>query len=336
MTSTKLRDTRNDYQRIKVNTAPIVTPPPISEAPTSSAPVVDLFQSTQVTAEQSSSIGSVVEKKKTNYAIPIAVFCGIVAVGGIGLTVLNQPKKDTVPEHITADGWEEEVSGSEVSAAEAARAAADAAAEAEAAADATAVAVDAESAEAPLLTNGSSWTYKVVDYAKPENSYDNVSLVLQQVSDESYTFYKQWLGTNRESATLEYDHQLNLQSGAIASYSPALSYYDFPLYPGKTWSKGSEVLNHKYNTSDYMTFEGRVFEWESVSSPEWSDIKALKIEVEIRTFKNNVEIARDLDVSWYEPEVGRAIKTLDYKWNDAEQSYGEPMRLTYVVNYNRR
>ena len=49
-----------------------------------------------------------------------------------------------------------------------------------------------------------------------------------------------------------------------------------------------------------------------------------------------VIVSKELDVSWYEPEVGRAIKTLEYQWNDVTQSFGSPIRQQYVFTYNRR
>ena len=340
MASTKLRDIRNDHLK-PIVMAPVEPPPPPVAMP---EPPVSVPENHVVPSHVAPS--SVPLNQSNNNGSPnwvaVSVFVAVFCVGGIGIYSYNKQKsqQEYYPYH--ESGYEASVGDNTVTAADATDAAADAvaaAAEAEEAASAVEAAKVTSSDEVvnePLLTYGSNWTYKVVDYAKPENSYDNVRLAVSQVNPDGYTFYKEWIGTKREPAVLEYDDHLNLRGGAIATYSPALGYYDFPLYEGKTWHSESEVVGHKYNTSDYMTFDGKVVGWESVSSPEWSDINALRIEVEIRTFKDNIEIARDLDVSWYEPDVGRAIKTLDYRWNTDNQSYGNPTRMHYVVNYNRR
>lgn len=341
MASTKLRDIRNDHLKPIVMASAEPPPPPVIAPELPPEPISPSVAATSQIVTPPSPSSPPTHNGSPNW-VAVGVFAAVFCIGGIGIYSYNKQKNEQ--EYYTSDepSYESSIhSESSVSAMDAAQAAEAAAADAAAAEDAAVTADVATSSDnnvvnEPLLTYGSNWTYKVVDYAKPENSYDNVRLSVSEVKPDGYTFYKEWIGTKRDPAVLDYDDHLNLRGGAIATYSPALSYYDFPLYEGKTWHSESEVIGHKYNTSDYMTFDGKVVGWESVSSPEWSDINALRVEVEIITFKDNVEIARDLDVSWYEPDVGRAIKTLDYKWNTETQSYGNPTRMHYVVNYNRR
>jgi hypothetical protein len=337
MTSTKLRDIKNDHLKPSSVVANQVTPPPqdISSEHHSSEPLSINYQTNQndflsSIAPVHSGLDGKKPFNKNNIIIILVIFCTILLGGSL---ILFNQNKSIKNEYYAQDAAED----AQISAEEAVVAASEAivAAPVE---DAMEVNQGEEqgSVDAPLLTQGSSWNYKVIDYVNPKNSFDNVSLNINQVTADGYIFEKEWVGSKRDIAYLDYDNHLNPRAGATGSYEPSLSYYDFPLVPGKTWNTTSKVLNHKYGMRDEMNFSGKVIGWEQISSPAWENVNALRIEVEIVSYKEGVIVSKELDVSWYEPEVGRAIKTLEYQWNDVTQSFGSPIRQQYVFTYNRR
>ena len=318
MASTKLRDPKNDYLKpistVKVE-PPIVAVPVEAPVEIVTAPPIDPF------------VASPPAAKKSMAPFIAGFIASALTVGIIGYYAIWKESTRQAKEDIYLESVESEVPVTV--AAEAADAAEVAALESIQVAENS-----DEELEAPLVTIGSYWNYRVVDYVNPKNSYNHVNLTVSDVTDDGYIMVKDWIGTEREASMLWYDKELNLESGAVADYSPALAYYKFPLYEGKTWESDSRVDNHKYNINDRIHFSGRVIGWESISSPAWNDVRALRIEVEIVSYKDGAIVGRDLDVSWYEPKVGRAIKTLEYKWNDASGGYGDPQRMQYIFDYN--
>ncbi|NEX16818.1 MAG: hypothetical protein C1943_09355 [Halochromatium sp.] len=114
---------------------------------------------------------------------------------------------------------------------------------------------------------------------------------------------------------LYYDRQWNLvqsrnTSGSGRDYSPALRYYDFPLYPGKTWRETTTETDTKTGAIRQHTLSGRVEGWETVSVPAGT-FHGIKVELKTELYDpNSGEHIIGSDTSWYVPEVRRSVKSV--------------------------
>jgi len=102
----------------------------------------------------------------------------------------------------------------------------------------------------------------------------------------------------------------NAENGGGLDYSPPLKYYDFPLYPGKTWQQTTTETDIKTGKTRTHTINGTVGEWEDVTVPAGT-FHAIKVSLGTDVFNANTgEKINGTDTSWYVPEVHRSIKSI--------------------------
>lgn len=113
---------------------------------------------------------------------------------------------------------------------------------------------------------------------------------------------------------IEYTHEWNLiqsmnSDGNGMYYSPPLKYFDYPLFPGKTWQQTSVEVNIKTSLKRQYIISSEVNDWENITGLVGS-FKALKIttKTELRDLSTG-EITYFTDLSWYVPEIGKSIKS---------------------------
>jgi hypothetical protein len=120
---------------------------------------------------------------------------------------------------------------------------------------------------------------------------------------------------NAKARNLHFDREWNLIGTRNADnsgldYSPPLKYFDFPLFPGKTWRQVTTETNIKTGASRSHTISGTVGQWEDVSVPAGT-FRAIKIELQTELFNPGTgERIAGSDISWYVPEVRRSVKSL--------------------------
>lgn len=182
---------------------------------------------------------------------------------------------------------------------------------------------------APQLREGMRWNIKTTDFKDPKSSYDNVQYMINHADSTGYTSQKEVIGRPNSKVDLSYDDSLNLIGGKTGQYSPALHYYDFPLQTGKTWNVESTVSGNTFK--DRQIAKGEVLGWDTVSSA-FGEVQALKILVEFTSYKEGQEVSKGMDMSWYLPEIGRAVKSEEYYW-DAEQKSWVKGREHEVFNF---
>lgn len=91
-------------------------------------------------------------------------------------------------------------------------------------------------------------------------------------------------------------------------YSPPLKYFDFPLFPGKTWGADIEEISVDQKTRRRHQLSATVDGWEEVTVPAGT-FKALKITLKVRASEGSAVTRESTDVSWYAPKAKRSIKT---------------------------
>ncbi len=120
---------------------------------------------------------------------------------------------------------------------------------------------------------------------------------------------------NAKARYLHFNQKWNLLAtrnadGSGLDYSPPLKYYDFPLFPGKTWQQTTTETNTKTGATRIHTVSGVVGAWETVSVPAGT-FRAIKVSLQTELFDPNTgERIPGTDVSWYVPEVRRSVKSL--------------------------
>jgi hypothetical protein len=109
---------------------------------------------------------------------------------------------------------------------------------------------------------------------------------------------------NGKPRTLYFDGEWNLlsvrnPSGSGLDYTPPLQYYDFPLFPGKTWEQATTERNTKTGATREHVLSGTVRGWEQVSVPAGT-FRGLKVELRTELFDPRTgERVAGTDTSWY-------------------------------------
>ncbi|MFA9203323.1 MAG: hypothetical protein ACEQSD_04930, partial [Flavobacteriales bacterium] len=94
--------------------------------------------------------------------------------------------------------------------------------------------------------------------------------------------------------------------------------YNFPLVEGKTWDVTSEVIGNQYK--DLQHSVGQVLGKETITTP-MGDLETIKVLVTHTTYLAGVEVSQGQDISWYAPEIGRAVRTEETYWDPDTQSW---------------
>ena len=122
-------------------------------------------------------------------------------------------------------------------------------------------------------------------------------------------------GTTKKPRALEFTNEGNLLSirntdGSGLNFTPPIKYYDFPLFPRKTWQEKTIETNIMTGYSRQHILSGTVGEWEIISVPAGT-FEALKVSITTELVDIITgEKSDGTDVSWYVPEVGRSVKSI--------------------------
>lgn len=111
--------------------------------------------------------------------------------------------------------------------------------------------------------------------------------------------------------TLEWNLVASRNSdGTGMDFSPALKYFDFPLYPGKTWKQTTVERNSKTGSIREFTLSATVGNWEDVSVPA-GVFRAIKITTQTELLdREKGQQSTGTDVSWYAPNLRRSAKSV--------------------------
>ena len=118
-----------------------------------------------------------------------------------------------------------------------------------------------------------------------------------------------------QSRMLRYTQEWNFVSsrnadGSGLDYLPPLKYFEFPLYPGKSWRQTSRETNVKTGATRDFTLSATVGEWENISVPAGT-FRAIKITTQSEIVDSvSGQRSTGTDVSWYAPDVRRSIKSV--------------------------
>jgi len=120
---------------------------------------------------------------------------------------------------------------------------------------------------------------------------------------------------NAKVRKLSFDRDWNLVSTRNAdnsgfNYSPPVQYFDFPLFPGKTWRQISTEQDTKTGKTRTHTVSGLVGGWESISVPA-GNFRAIRVNLDTEVLDPATgERISGTDTSWYVPEVHRSVKSM--------------------------
>jgi ankyrin repeat protein len=93
-------------------------------------------------------------------------------------------------------------------------------------------------------------------------------------------------------------------------YSPPLKYFEFPLYPGRTWRQTSIEKNIKTGAAREHTLSATVGDWEDVSVPA-GVFRAIKITTRTELLDRATgQKSTGTDISWYAPPTRRSVKSV--------------------------
>lgn len=157
-------------------------------------------------------------------------------------------------------------------------------------------------ADAPLLRQGSSWTYRVTD-----SSYKDPQML--RLTFEKEDIYRDMgvLVFNAGSETLYYDRDLNfvatLQNGRmLREASPSYRAFDFPFYVGKEW-RSVFTFQDVARTLSWSPVEvfWKVKEYDVVKVPA-GEFRAFRL---ISDPSTNWGLEEEI---WYTPEVKQFVK----------------------------
>lgn len=167
----------------------------------------------------------------------------------------------------------------------------------------------AQSAAAPAVAAGQSWTYRAI------NDYNRLPLgeVTRQVTRTGDGIeVSVRVGDMERPARLARPGALAegpLNDRASGALSPALEVMPFPLEPGKRWSQTVQRRDPATGELREVRVDGRVVGWETVRVPA-GEFRALRVERRMRLgdwdqFRGETWRA---ETEWFVPEVGAPVK----------------------------
>ncbi len=193
-----------------------------------------------------------------------------------------------------------------------------------------------EVAYAPQMAIGDTYVLASIDYHHPARNHKTkrtVTTVGPDSFDLSIVNLNSKIGKAR---LLRFDHHWNLIATRNAdhsgnNYAPALKYYDFPLFPGKTWTQKSQEKNIKTGHVREHTLSGTVGAWEEISVPAGT-FHAIKVSLNTLLYDPKTHVSTEgTDVSWFAPAVKRSVKSetsLRYAKENTEYSELQLQRFT--------
>lgn len=129
-----------------------------------------------------------------------------------------------------------------------------------------------------------------------------------QVTEEGISLQTEAAGSI-DASTAVYDRQWGLRASGFNTYTPALNYYAFPLYPGKRWRIESTVDNFGAGQASRIAGEGVAAGFELVDT-QAGQFVALKVLIELDT-SDPGDAARRVKVRethWYARDILRAVR----------------------------
>jgi hypothetical protein len=120
---------------------------------------------------------------------------------------------------------------------------------------------------------------------------------------------------NAKPRTLRFDGQWNLLAsrspdGSGRDYDPPLKYYDFPLFPGKTWEQTTIETDIRSGAIRTHTVAGEAGDWDTVTVPAGT-FRGIKVSLRTDLYDPSLgEHIPGTDVSWYVPEIRRSVKSI--------------------------
>lgn len=154
------------------------------------------------------------------------------------------------------------------------------------------------------MRQGDGWMYR-------RQSGSNTLLLRQSVTavtEDGISLMTEVAGSV-DTATAVYDRQWGLLGSGYNTYTPALTYYAFPLYPGKRWRIDSRVNNFGADQTSRIEGEGVAAGFEAVETAAGRYF-AMKVIVELDTVDpgDATRKLRVRETHWYAREILRPVK----------------------------
>ena len=191
----------------------------------------------------------------------------------------------------------------------------------------------AEQVAIPQIRVGDNYVYESVDPEHPDASISTRRTVTS--TNGKVVLTSIMLNSKRaKPRNLHFDHEWNLVAtrgvqNTGRDYSPPLKYYDFPLYPGKTWHQTTTETDIKTGAIRTHTVSGKVEQWETVSVPA-GRFRGIKVILDTSLFDpSSGERINGSDISWYVPEVRRSVKSVT-------TGKGGSQRIIRLMSYDVR
>ena len=168
-----------------------------------------------------------------------------------------------------------------------------------------------ESAPAPTINVGDTWTYRVSDrYTGIERGTERYRV--DQVSGGQVTVARELAGIQDLQL---YDRQWNWLKRPATNlksfdYNPAYQAFDFPLAPGKKWSTRLTAIDPGDGRRFPVRVDGHVVGWERIRVPA-GEFDALKVVRRVyldyweQTIRGSSQI---MEVDWYAPAVKQSVR----------------------------
>ena len=190
--------------------------------------------------------------------------------------------------------------------------------------------VPGDTVAAPPVRAGDSYVYESAD----GGSGDNALVTRRTVVSAGSVIVMESLNLSSRRAkprTLRFDREWNLlgtrdSQGEGRDYAPPLKYYDFPLYPGKTWRQTTTETHTKTGAIRVHTLSGVVGSWEEVRVPA-GVFRGIRVSLQTELVDHSTgETVYGTDVSWYVPQVRRSVKSVT-------TGRGGEERVIQLLNY---
>ena len=135
---------------------------------------------------------------------------------------------------------------------------------------------------------------------------------------------------------LQFTSEWNLLSsrnadGSGFDYAPPLKYFEFPLYPGKTWRQMSREIDIKTGAVREHMFSAVAGDWEDIAVPAGT-FRAIKITTHTELLDRATEQkSTGTDISWYAPDIRRSVKSVITSRNFQGQ---EERQIISMIQYD--
>lgn len=166
----------------------------------------------------------------------------------------------------------------------------------------------------PKIRTGDSYIIESIYMDNPELSNTTERKVTFVGDGKMTVTSKNIKSKTGKGRTLQFTSDWNLISSRNLDesgfdYAPPLKYFDFPLYPGKTWQQTSSETNIKTGAVREHTLSATVGDWEEVSVPAGT-FRAIRITIQTKLLDPaTAQESSGTDISWYSPIIRRSVKS---------------------------